>query len=78
VDDHLVESIRQRLVDGCFAFQADSHRVGQIVRIGRGPLEGVRAIFERELSGPQRVVLLMHTIAYQARLVIPSDMVCNQ
>lgn len=78
VDDRIVESVRSRLESGPTILQADMFHVGQVVRIERGPLEGLEAVFERKLNGPQRVVLLLQAIGYQARLVVPLQLVGNE
>ena len=78
VDDQIIDSIRSRMVNGRISLPNEPTQFGQVVRIVRGPLEGVEAIFERNVSGSQRVVLLLRAIAYQARLVVPRELVSNQ
>jgi transcriptional antiterminator RfaH len=78
VDDQIIDSIRSRMVDGLITVPDESMRSGQVVRIARGPLEGIEAVFQRDVSGPQRVMLLLRAIAYQARLVVPRELVSNQ
>jgi len=41
------------------------------VTIQEGPFNGIEAVFEREMDDQQRVVLLLRTLAYQARVVMP-------
>jgi transcriptional antiterminator RfaH len=77
VDDQLIDSIRSRMVGGLVRAPSGPIRSGQVVRIVQGPLEGMEAIFERNVSGPQRVVLLLRAITYQARLVVPRELVSN-
>ena len=77
VDDQIIDSIRSQMVNGCIRLPNEPTQSGQVVRIVRGPLEGMEAIFERHMSGPQRVILLFRAISYQARLVIPREMVSN-
>jgi len=52
-----------------------SHRMskGQVLRIQEGPMRGIEAVFEREMPGQQRALLLLKTLAYQARVVVPFD-----
>lgn len=78
VDDLLIDSIRSRMINDRICLLDEPDRSGQLVRIVRGPLEGMEAVFERAVSGPQRVVLLLRAIAYQVRLVVPREMVSNQ
>ena len=78
VDDSLIESIRSRVHNGLLSLPNDSLRMGQVVRIERGPLEGLKAVFERQLNGSQRVMLLLQAITYQARLVVPLKLLSNE
>jgi transcriptional antiterminator RfaH len=65
-----IESIRSRLDNGCVVIQPTALTPGQVVRIARGPLEGLEAVFEREMSDRQRVVLLLRALSYSARVVV--------
>jgi len=57
--------------------ECSSFTPGQKVRIQDGPLQGLEAIFEREMSDRQRVVLLLQSVAYQARVVVHVDQIAN-
>jgi len=70
VDDALIASIRSRMRDGCVIVSPSPFLPGQTVRIIEGPLQGLEAVFERELSDEQRIIVLMQTLAYKARVVI--------
>lgn len=43
---------------------------GEVVRINHGPLAGVEGVFDYKLSGKDRVVVLLRTLAYQSRAVL--------
>ena len=77
VDDEIIEGIRVRLRDGCLTLPAPALTPGEVVRIQAGPLQGLEAVFEREMSDHQRVVLLLRTLTYQARVVLPFEQVVN-
>jgi transcriptional antiterminator RfaH len=77
VDDQLIDSIRSRMVGGLIRLPQELPRSGEVVRILSGPLEGMEAVFHGNVSGSQRVMLLLRAIAYQARLVVPREMVSN-
>ncbi len=47
------------------------------MRIQDGPLQGLEAIFEREMGDRQRVALLLQSVSYQARVVVRVDQVVN-
>jgi transcriptional antiterminator RfaH len=77
VDDEIIEGMRARLRDGCVTLPAPPLTPGEVVRIQAGPLQGLEAVFERGMSDHQRVVLLLRTLTYQARVVLPVEQVAN-
>jgi len=77
VDEEMVDSIKTRMVDGAVTLQSPSFAPGQPVRIRSGSLEGLEAIFEREMGGQQRVMLLLQALSYQAHVVVDLDQVAN-
>lgn len=74
VDEEMIESIRFKMQDGCVIVQPPSFMPGQTVRVQGGPLQGLEAVFEREMGDHQRAVLLLRTLSYQARVVV--DLEC--
>jgi len=70
VEEDLIDSIRSRLQNGCVVVQPASLVPGQTVRILEGPLQGLSAVFERELSDNQRVIVLLQALSYKARVAI--------
>lgn len=77
VDDGMIEAIRARLHSEYLTLPQSRFVQGQVVRIEQGPLHGLEAIFEREMSGGQRAVLLLRALAYQARVVVDIRDVIN-
>ncbi len=75
VAEEVIESIKSRVCDGYVTVQPPSFKPGQVVRIQEGPLRGLEAVFEQETSDHQRVVLLLQTLSYQARVVVPVELV---
>ena len=75
VDDNLITSIRNRMQDDYVIAPSASFAPGQTVRIIEGPLQGLEAVFEQELSDQQRVIVLLQTLAYKARVVIDRESV---
>ena len=61
------ESIGKREV-----VELPSFRPGDMVRINSGLFIGIRAVFESELSRKERVVVLLHVLACQVRVVVRS------
>ena len=78
VDSSIIDAIRARITQGCIQVsKCSSFQPGQKVRIHDGPLQGLEAVFECEMSDRQRVTLLLQTVAYQARVVVPVDQIAN-
>jgi transcriptional antiterminator RfaH len=77
VDDMVVDSIKARLNDGCLLVPQPLFEYGQVVKIQSGPLQGLEAVFERQMSDQQRAILLLKALAYQMRLVVPLRHVGN-
>lgn len=76
VPTDVVEAIVRRLEDGVVVLRP-SWRPGDRVRLGPGPLEGLEAIFERELTDQQRVVVLLRCLTYEARVIVDLAQVVN-
>ena len=70
VEEEIIESIQARIHNGHMMLQPPSFTAGQVLRIEDSPLRGFEAVFQRELTGSQRVILLLRTVAYQTRVII--------
>ncbi len=77
VDDRLVDGIRAQHVNGCVTIVPRRFHAGQTVKIREGSLCGLDAVFERELSGTQRAVLLLKALSYQARVIVDLDRIAD-
>ena len=77
VDESLIEAIKCRLQEGYIVITGPQLLPGQTVRIENGPLQGFQGIFEREIPGHQRAVILLKALSYQARVVIDLQSVVN-
>jgi len=70
VADEIIDSIRSNEQNGVVEIKPPEFRCGDRAMIKDGPLQGLSGIFEKEISGEERVVLLLSAIEYQARVVI--------
>ncbi|MDP2279507.1 MAG: transcription termination/antitermination NusG family protein [Nitrospirota bacterium] len=70
VSDEIIDVIRNQEEDGVITIKPPQFKYGDSVAINDGPLSGLRGIFEKELNGQERVVLLLSSIEYQARAVV--------
>lgn len=78
VEDGLIDGIRSRLGDSHVRGAVPEFHFGQIVRIKHGSLDGLEAIFEKEMTGVQRAVLLLKALSYQARVVVDLRAIATQ
>jgi transcription antitermination factor NusG len=70
VDDAMIDSIKKRLSEGCLVLPCSEFRSGQVVRIHEGPLRGLEGVFQKQISGSQRAILLLRALSYQAKVVV--------
>ena len=75
VPESVIEGIRERLVDGYVIPEAERFQQGQIVHIKAGPLKGLEAVFVREMTDRNRVLLLLSTLGFTAKLTMDMDQV---
>ena len=69
----VVDLLRERLgPKGVFEPPPPRFLPGDRVRIEDGPFEGLEAIFERELSGSERVAVLLSSLQLAARVILPT------
>jgi transcriptional antiterminator RfaH len=78
VDDSIIDSIKGQAVNGVVEIVADRLVPGKAVRIHEGSLCGLDAVFEKKLSGSNRVVLLLKAISYHARVIVDIRQVASR
>ncbi len=78
VDREIIDAIKAKVSqEGYIIIPKVPLGPGQVVTIQEGPLKGFEAIFEQEMSDHQRAILLLKTLSYQAKVVIPLDHIVN-
>jgi transcriptional antiterminator RfaH len=77
VQGEIIDGIRERLQDGVVDLKVPSFTRGDVVRIQEGPLCGLEAVFEKEMIGQQRAMLLMKTLNCQVRIILDLKSVIN-
>lgn len=72
VDIAMINAIKSRMAsrEGCLLERLKELSSGQLVQIKDGPFVGLEAVFMREMSGHQRAMVLLRTLALQARVVL--------
>lgn len=73
VEEEIIESIKAKVQNAYVILQPTPFIAGQLLRIEEGPLRGLEAIFEKELSGQQRIALLLRAVSYQARVIVDRE-----
>lgn len=74
VDESIIEAIKSRAEEGVVTLPPPEFRPGEIVRIIDGPFQDFLGIFEKEMKGSERVMILLQTMDFcQKRLVISKD-----
>jgi len=70
----VVEEIKRRGVNGVVKIQPKGFDKGELLSVIDGPFRGFEAVFERYLSGVERVAVLLRTLeANSIRVVLPSS-----
>ena len=78
LQDELIDFIQAQLTDGVARIQKKKFKKGEKVFIKEGPFKGLAGVFQRELEGEERVMILLEGINYYAQMVIDSDLLTPQ
>jgi len=70
VDDEIIALIKSQIRQDGFIELGQVLKSGEDVIITEGPLRGLIGIFEREMNGNDRAMVLLKTISYQGSIVI--------
>ncbi|TKB74852.1 MAG: hypothetical protein E8D46_04670 [Nitrospira sp.] len=75
LDERMIDGIREKLNNGYVTVTPIRPVKGQIVHIKGGPLAGLEAVFVREMTDRNRVLLLLNTLGFHAKVTLDSDQV---
>jgi transcriptional antiterminator RfaH len=75
LDATMIGAIRERLSNGYVTLMPVRLVHGQVVHIKGGPLAGLEAVFMREMTDRNRVLLLLNTMGLHAKLNMSIDQV---
>jgi len=70
IEEHIITSIKVRTEKAREHATLPKVKPGDQVVINRGALYGLEGVFVEELSGKERVIILLHTIEWQARVQV--------
>lgn len=74
VPEAIIDEIRRRCVDDVIEFAEPAFEKGAAVQIVAGPCEGMEAVFDRETSDRDRVVVLLSIMASVAKVSIDRNL----
>jgi transcriptional antiterminator RfaH len=78
VPEFVIHEIKERQRNGVIELPDKAYRSGQKVVIIGGPMKGIQAVFEKYLSGSDRVAVILKLIgSIDVRAVIPSYRLSN-
>ena len=75
LDATMIDAIKERLNNGYVTLMSARLVQGQVVQINGGPLAGLEAVFVREMTDRNRVILLLNTMGLHAKLNMSIDQV---
>lgn len=75
IGNELIQTIQSRIGRDGLVQRDETYQRGDLVQINGGPLDGLAGVFEWETSDTERVMILLRTINYQARVMVPKPMV---
>jgi transcriptional antiterminator RfaH len=71
----VIEELKKRCAAGPVELPSKPLKIGGQVRVTHGPFRNFQGIFERHLSGTERVAILFSAMQGAVRMVLPTDMV---
>lgn len=77
IDVNIVEFLKSKMKDGFVRIDSPEFIHGEKVRVMDGPWNGLEGIFIAKLKASERVLLLLSTIKYQARIEIPKQCIAK-
>jgi transcription elongation factor/antiterminator RfaH len=75
VDERIIELIKSRMKNGFISIEQSRLVEGEEVTITEGPFKGIKGLFSEDLKPRDRVLILLNTIKYQAKVTIEADFV---
>ncbi len=77
VNEAIIDYIKSRMNDGFVHLERPKLVKGDKVLVNDGPFSGLDGIFLEELKAKDRVLILLNTIHYQAKLDIKSEFIAK-
>ena len=75
--DEAIAYIRAKLEDGVATIEKHKFKKGEKVLVKEGPFKGLSGIFEKELEGKERVMILLDSVKFSVSMEIDGDLIEN-
>lgn len=75
VSDEIIDVIRGRIDQNGFVKLNNDLKPGDRVVISAGPLKNLIGVFEREVKGSERIMILLTAIGYQGHLEVDRNLI---
>jgi transcriptional antiterminator RfaH len=75
IDGQVIEVIRSRIGDDGYVSLYEELAPGDEVLINSGPFMNFVGVFDRKIDEDDRVMILLTTVSYQARMVVDREMI---
>jgi len=72
LQEHVIHQIKTREVDGQIELDkyGEKPEIGDEIEVMEGPMKGLKGVFKEEMSGKNRVLILLNYVSYQGRIVL--------
>jgi transcription antitermination factor NusG len=72
LSESVIHEIQSREVDGLIELQkyGEEPAEGDEIEVVEGPLKGLKGIFQKQIDGKERVMILLNYVSYQGQLLI--------
>lgn len=77
IEDELIELIKSRRDSSGLVRLEEEMKSGDEVLVNDGPFSGFVGVFERRMKDSERVAVLLNTITYRVRVIVPSASVAK-
>jgi len=72
IPESVILSIKAREINGLIELEkhGEEPKVGDMIEVAEGPLQGLKGIFKKEIGDKERVMILLNFVSYQGQLLI--------
>jgi transcription elongation factor/antiterminator RfaH len=78
VQDEMIVFIRDKLENGVATLEKKQFTKGEKILVKDGPFKGISGIFEKELEGKDRVMILLDSVKFSLSVEIDGDLIITE